>query len=189
MSIMYARQRASDSETGWLHTRSQVTPDRSTRLDARRYRSRSNSSISRDSWSASPRMTEYPWWRAIPPPSPSSDDRELPAGLVQPLGPVGGGRGLGLDPDAEAPLQVDPWLVREGHARLERRFVPLHDVRGLVDLEPDPMAGPMDESIAVARVRDHRTSRPVDVLRRDAGADRPQPRLPGRQDEIGRAHV
>src|SRR4029453_8948921 len=149
---MYARQRASDSETGWLRTRSQVTPERSTRLDARRYRSRSNSSISRG-FAVTPRKDDRTSpGRAIRVPSPSGYDRQIAAPLVQPFRTLHGHDDLVLDPDPDAPFQVDPGLVREGHARLERCRVALHDVGGLVDLESDPVSGPVDEPVPVARL-------------------------------------
>jgi hypothetical protein len=46
-----------------------------------------------------------------------------------------------------------------------------------VDLEPDPVARPVDEPLAVARVGDDRPRRPVDVLGRDARAYRLERRL------------
>ena len=41
-----------------------------------------------------------------------------------------------------------------------------------MDLEPDPVARPVDEPLAVARVVDDRPRGPVDVLGLDARADR-----------------
>src|SRR5918995_5250867 len=177
MSIMYARQRASASESGWPPTRSQATTERSTRLDARRYRSRWNPSISRGFAVIGAQDDRTPHLRADPRTGCSGDDRQVSARVVQPLGALAGHDDLVLDPDAEPSLQVDPRLVREGHAGLERRLVALDDIRGFVQLEPDPVARPVDEPIPIPGIGDELARGPVDLLGGHPRTDRLERRL------------
>src|SRR4051812_41653621 len=71
-----------------------------------------------------------------------------------------------LDPGAVASRHVDPRLDAEGHPRRERLAVARDEVWVLVTLQPDPMAGPVEELLAVALAIDDVTGRPVDRLRR-----------------------
>src|SRR5262245_12477901 len=96
------------------------------------------------------------------------DDRELARRRVQAPAAVLGHRDDVLDPDAELVGKVDPRLDREAHAGLEQLFLALHHVRRLVRGQADAVPGPMDEPLAVARLRDHLARGPVDVLTRDA---------------------
>src|ERR671915_2246292 len=84
----------------------------------------------------------------------SLDDVELRRGRVEALDAGLGADHDVLDPRAPAVGDVDPGLHAEGVARLERLWVGGDDVRLLVDLQADPVAGAMDERLAVARVGD-----------------------------------
>jgi hypothetical protein len=83
-----------------------------------------------------------------------------------------------LDPRAVRP-RVDARLHRERHARLERIAVSGHDVRVLVRLEPDAVAGPVEEGRAEAGPGDRLARGRVDRLGGHAGPHRGAGRLLG----------
>jgi len=88
-------------------------------------------------------------------------------GVVQPLTVLGDDDEV-LDPTAEPPVEVDPRLHREHHPRLQFPVVAGHDVRLLVDVEPDPVAGAVEERVAVPGVLDDIAGGPIDRLGGDA---------------------
>src|SRR5207247_4083701 len=88
----------------------------------------------------------------------------LPRSFVQPDRTIVGDRHDVFDPRPEPAREVDAGLDRERHAGLELRRVAGHDVRRLVDLKADPVAGAVDEPLAVARVVHHVARGPVAVL-------------------------
>ena len=55
-----------------------------------------------------------------------------------------------LDSHPELTWDIYPWLYGESHAGFKRKLVPLDDVRVLVSLQSNPVAGPMDELLAKA---------------------------------------
>src|SRR6185437_9630919 len=105
----------------------------------------------------------------------SLHDHQLAGRVVHPqvAGPRGRRVGAYHDVlDARAVrARVDARLDGERHARLERDRVALDDVRVLVRLKADTVAGAVDEPLAVAGVGDDPARRPVDALGGDAGLD------------------
>src|SRR5579864_7045476 len=73
-----------------------------------------------------------------------------------------------LDPGAEAAGQVDAGLDREGVAGRDRLAVPADQVGVLVLLQPDTVAGAVDEVRPVAALLDDAAGHGVDVLARRA---------------------
>ena len=63
-------------------------------------------------------------------------------------------------------------LDGERHPGPEDRSIVLHEVRGLVHLEADPVARTVDEALAEARRLDHRAGPPVDLLGLQTRTDR-----------------
>src|SRR3954470_10147783 len=80
-----------------------------------------------------------------------------------------------LDAGAAPSGQVDAGLHGERHPGLQGQLVAGDDVGPLVRVQPDPVAGAMDEVLPPPGVVDHAAGGGVDVLRRDA----PPPRGDG----------
>ena len=100
------------------------------------------------------------------------DEVELGRGRVQALAAVIGADHDVLDARAPRVAHVDPRLDAEGVARHQRLGVGGDDVRLLVGLHADAVAGPMQERLAVAGIGDDVARDGVDLGRRDAGAHR-----------------
>src|ERR1019366_5363508 len=86
-------------------------------------------------------------------------DGQFPGGVVHPLEAVLGADDNVLDPRTVRP-RVDPRLDGERHARLERFVVAGHDVGVLVGLEPDSVAGTVEEGGPEAGLGDRLPRRP-----------------------------
>src|ERR1700742_5392523 len=114
----------------------------------------------------------------------SCDDAHLVAGVVEAPPAVLGGDDDVLDAHAEAPGQVDPGLDREAHPRLDRPRLALDHVRRLVRRLADPVAGAVDEVLAVAGVGDDLAGRAVDLLAGHAGAHGLEAGLLGPADDL-----
>src|SRR5262249_34804920 len=112
------------------------------------------------------------------------DDGEVALRLVQPLGPVRRRDHDVLEPEPEAPGEVDAGLDAERVARLERRPIAGHDVRLLVGLDADAVAGAVDEPVAQAGTGDDAPRRRVHLLTGYADTRRPY-RLLLRVDQHG----
>src|SRR5919108_1642669 len=75
----------------------------------------------------------------------SADHLEVSLGVVQSLGPLLGDRHDVLDADPEPSGEVDPRLDGEAHPGPERLAVAGHEVRLLVHVQADPVAGAVHE--------------------------------------------
>src|SRR5262249_52670024 len=84
----------------------------------------------------------------------SADHADVAVGRVEAPAAVCGRHHDVLDAHAEAAGQVDAGLDREAHARLDQVLLALDHVRRLVRRQPDAVADPVDEVLAVARVGD-----------------------------------
>ena len=93
------------------------------------------------------------------------------------IGPSSAGDDDVLEPHAPLARHVDAGLDAEGVAVGERALVALDDVRVLVLLHADPVAGAMHEVLAVSGVGDDRPRRAIDVLARRADHRRRDRRL------------
>ena len=89
-----------------------------------------------------------------------------------------------LDPHAESPAQVDPRLDRKAHPGRQRAGLPLDHVRRLVAHQPDPVAGAVDEPVAVAGVGDQPPRGAIDLLARRPRAHCLEPRRVGARDHV-----
>src|SRR5688500_16589411 len=85
-------------------------------------------------------------------------------GVVQTLAAVCRDTDDVLDPDPEPPGKVDPRLDRETHTRHQRLLFTLDHVGRLVRGYSDPVAGAMNELLAIACVPDNTPGRSVDLL-------------------------
>src|SRR5438067_2065972 len=119
---------------------------------------------------ARPNPFEAAVTRAVLPVMPRSmrssavhDDQPV-VDVVERLRPLGAGDDDVLDARTVAARQVDPRFDRKGVPRGQRVAVAADDVRILVLLQPDAVAGAMDEVLAVAAVVDDAAGDGVDVL-------------------------
>src|SRR4051794_4759078 len=88
-----------------------------------------------------------------------------------------------LDPRTVSAGEVDPGLDAERRADRERLVVARDEVRLLVPLEADPVAGSVDELLAVPLAVDDVAGRPIDCFGRDAGDDRSRRCDLGREED------
>src|SRR4051794_32130469 len=95
---------------------------------------------------------------------PSVDERELLRGAAQVAIPVARDHHQVLDPNAEAPGEVDPGLHRDGVALAQLVLGGGREPRALMDLESDPVAEAVPEVIAVTGLGDHLPCHGVDLL-------------------------
>src|SRR5687767_12806793 len=99
------------------------------------------------------------------PPPLSPDHRQLRgAGGVDEGHTVHRDRRDDLEADSEPAGEVDPRLDAEDHPFFQGLPAALHQVRRLVDLEPEAVAGPVEERLAVARGGDVPARGAVDLL-------------------------
>src|SRR5215212_4912201 len=105
-------------------------------------------------------------------PSSAGEFDELTGTVVERADAVLGADDDVLDAGAAAPGQVDARLDRERHARHQRQVVPGHDVGRLVGVQPDAVAGAVDEVLPPARVGDDLPGGGVDLLGGHAGTHR-----------------
>src|SRR6266540_632238 len=111
-------------------------------------------------------------------------DCQLPRPLVEPLSCHLGTHDDVLDAGAVPAAQVDAWLDGERHSGLQDGRVAAHDVRVLVRLQPDAVAGAVHEELAVSRGADDVPRDAVDLLAGDAGANRRTGGLLGRAEHL-----
>src|SRR5262245_41185539 len=100
------------------------------------------------------------------------DHAKVPTGDVERNGPFRAADDDVLDPGTIPPVEVDARLDAERHALAERLAVAGDQVRLLVALETDAVAGAVDEGLAVALRGDHVAGGRVDSLALDSGPDR-----------------
>src|SRR5436309_15397409 len=113
------------------------------------------------------RSTVETWRRTSVDLGPSADHGEVPGRRVEALGTGLGGHDDVLDAGSAAAGQVDPGFDGEGVARPKGCPVARHQVRILVLLQADAVAGAVHEELAVAGAVDDRPGGGVDVLAGD----------------------
>src|SRR4029453_17541802 len=108
---------------------------------------------------------------ACPRPWCLAHDPQVARGGVEAAAAVVGADDDVLDPGPVVATGVDAGPDREGPARLQRLVVAGDDVGVLVLLQPDPVAGPVHEQLAVAAGGDRVAAGGVDGGGRDPGPD------------------
>src|SRR5215208_2744241 len=101
----------------------------------------------------------------------AGDDVEVAGSLIQHDRTVGAAHDDILDSRSVPPRNIDPGLDTERHPGGERFVIAGHEVWILVSLEADPVAGPVEEILAVSLGRNDPASSRIDRLAGDPWPD------------------
>src|SRR5215212_4617838 len=80
---------------------------------------------------------------------PLLHDSQLAGCFIQATAAIHGADDGVFDPYPELTREVDPWFIAEDHTLRQRKGVSFHQVRLLVEREPQSMPGTMDEGVTV----------------------------------------